>query len=166
MKAKTRLFGAMLAPLAVAAFLAATTTASRVDTAFTSGFLADFLGFSGTSPANPIGAFLPATQTLQPSATGFFVFQADLGLRQLGNPSNSPAGPNLDVEQTLALGSTIVAFLNTNVTGGTQSGFVATAPSGQLFVVPGPAEGAGLPGLIAACGGLLALARRRRMQAA
>jgi hypothetical protein len=32
--------------------------------------------------------------------------------------------------------------------------------------VPGPILGAGLPGLLAACGGLMALARRRRRQAA
>jgi hypothetical protein len=36
----------------------------------------------------------------------------------------------------------------------------------QFSQVPGPVVGAGLPGLVAACGGLLALARRRRRQGA
>ena len=39
----------------------------------------------------------------------------------------------------------------------------AVPPGTTPFQVPGPVAGAGLPGLLIACGGLLAWARRRRM---
>jgi hypothetical protein len=69
------------------------------------------------------------------------------------------ATPGLHLTQN-ALGN----FLALDVCEGACSlgdtGFAASS------VVPGPIVGAGLPGLVAACGGLIALARRRRRQMA
>ena len=58
-------------------------------TPWTSGQLDAYLGISA-SPTNPIGAYLPSTQALDPGATGFFVYQvsfANVTLQSAANPS-------------------------------------------------------------------------------
>ncbi len=104
-----------------------TFTASLVSgTAWTTGQLDAYLGISA-SPTNPIGAFLPTTQTFQPTADGFWVYQANIGTVTL--PSNSGANDNflLTLDQSLGLGSYVVAYIN-------QSGnYGATANSGAIL---------------------------------
>jgi hypothetical protein len=68
---------------------------------FNSGFLDAFLGIS-SSPSNPIGAYLP--DPASPSATGFSVFEADLGTETLhgfprGFAGQSARGVALETER-------------------------------------------------------------------
>jgi hypothetical protein len=96
-------------------------------TAWTSGQLKSYLGISANQ-ANPIGAYLPTTQTFQPSATGFFVYDVNIGNVTL--PSNSGAANSdlLTLNKGLLQGSYVVAFI-TEANGGIQ----ATANSGAIL---------------------------------
>lgn len=99
-------------------------------TAWTSGGLDAYLNLIGSSPANPIGAYLPSTQALGGSlagATGFFVLQADLGTFTLNGASNPNLNPLFNLNRT-AQGMYIVGFLDTAA-----EGIIATANSGAIF---------------------------------
>jgi hypothetical protein len=109
-------------------------------TPWTSGQLDAYLGISA-SPTNPIGGYLTATQALDPSATGFLVYQADLGTLTLQSPSN----PNVSPLENIASGvlpqaSFIVGFLNEGTAA--NPSFQATANSGAIFTT-GPTSGGG-----------------------
>ena len=138
-----------------------TTTATLHSGEFNSGDLATFLGISA-SPNNPIGGFGAG------GVNSYSVYQVNLGTQTLtaNGPTCEAGGPGpgvvsgcspLMTVSSLPLNSYVVGFLETS------TGNIATALSGALLV-PGPVVGAGMPGLVIACGGLLALARRRRQR--
>lgn len=104
-------------------------------TAWTSGMLDAYLGISA-SPANPIGAYLPSTQALDPGATGFFVYQANLGTTTLQGPSNPNVSPLEDISPGLPLASYIVGFFNEGTTDA--PAYQATANSGAIFETSSP----------------------------
>ena len=105
-------------------------------TPWTSGQLDAYLGLSA-SPTNPIGAYLPGTQTYDASATGYFVYSVNLGTTTLlGTSGVGGAGQDsylLQLGQPLAAGSYIVGFLDTD-----SRSWGATANSGAILETHDP----------------------------
>ena len=126
-------------------------------TAWKTGQLDSYLGISA-SPTNPIGAFLPVTQSFQPTADGFWVYQGDIGTVTL--PSNSGASDSflLTLNQSLGLGSYAVAFIKQG------DSYGATANSGAILEdggVPEPATWAMMVLGFGAAGVAMRRSRRR-----
>jgi hypothetical protein len=117
---------------------------------WTSGGLGAFLGFTlgGGSPPNDISAWLPYVQgnncgplqnmPCDPGATGFEVYQVDLGNSLLQGPGN-PVKPILTLSGSpLPMASLLAGFLGSGPTFGTSANWVSTANSGAIFEADAP----------------------------
>jgi hypothetical protein len=139
-------------------------------TPWTSGQLDTYLGINA-SPTNPIGAYLPNTQVLDPAATGFYVYQFDFGTTRISDNPGAANGASYSFNPATAfdgfLGAYIVGFCGTGCT----DPVVATANSGALlnnedkvppeFIIPEPGT---LLLISVALFGLAGTALRRRRQ--
>lgn len=123
-------------------------------TAWMSGKLDAYLGISA-DPANPIGAFLPTTQSLDAGASGFYVYQVGLGTVSLTNSSSAYGFDSIGALNGY-LGSYVVGFFSEPSGQHCTAKECATANSGALLIdgansVPEPASFAlfavGLAGL-------------------
>jgi hypothetical protein len=107
-----------------------------IDGTWTIGTLGAFIGAANgvvdPSPSTPIDAYLPATQALDPGATGFRVYQFILATQTLAQEGSDPGHGLVFNASTVPVGSYIVAHL---IEG---DHTVMTANSGALFVTPDP----------------------------
>jgi hypothetical protein len=109
--------------------------------------------FSGTLGENNVATFtIPFTTS--------FTYNPTLGALLLNVVVNSSTGPDSQLLQATSPfpgGERVFGFGTTGLVDS-----LGLVTDFQTAVVPGPVVGAGIPGLIAACGGLLAWWRRRR----
>lgn len=93
-----------------------TATPLSTTTAWTTGELGAYMtsvGYTNISGGNghPIGAYLPATQALDGSATGFWVYVADLGQQTLESQADVFTGLELELSGQMPLGGYLLGFL-------------------------------------------------------
>ena len=149
------------APIAVGSTGSGTHTLTIIVTATN---LTSFVGANGMLSSFRLD---PVTTTPIPTATvqEFTLFNgvatgATATFNQLGQLISGSSGPTLTAENMSAPFSVTEEYIITTTGNGQFNAGINTS------AVPGPIVGAGLPGLIAACGGLLAFARRRRQNLA
>jgi hypothetical protein len=117
---------------------------------WTSGDLDTFLNLTlaNGSPKDPLSNWLSYTQgsncgaaedtPCDAGATGYEVYQVDLGDNELQDPSN-PTEPVLTLSgSVLPTASVVAGYLGDGSTFGTSTDFISTAPSGGIFEADAP----------------------------
>jgi hypothetical protein len=130
-----------------------------------SGLLSSYLGLASFSPTDNFSNLSAGTSTFDPTFGGnFLVFTATIPGITLNKTSDTTALNDFSFGSNLPGGSFITGlFVETDGNCGDKCN-IGTAASAHLVTthsVPGPLAGAGLPGILAGCIGLVGLARRR-----